>query len=368
MKKLATLCLIFLSISCGKQALVEDAATENREIFTAQQQVKKHPGDAAAIRKLGILYYKSAEYPKALKLLTKADQLSPRNARTLCYLGLTYEALNKTDEAIAVYSRDIQLPADAPPGKWLAGRKIYLQREQTKSQALQQLKGSGKAGDFDINKNGVLITPFNFHGADPQYSFLGRGMIEWVSHTLRQVPQLRLIDQIQTQAVTSELQKRMAMLQTEQNFVRLLGKIFSAKTVLSGGFNMLNGKQIVFDVTYWDVTSDEIPHSHTYTGKLTELSSLKNELINGILKQAKIEVADRIYAQLISKRSPTLPAFISFSAGVSKEDDTDYREALVFYEKALEIDPAIPAGKSKIETMKKLLISQQDPDRILRQE
>ncbi len=368
MNKIATLCLMFLSISCAKQSVVDETPTENREIFTAQQQVKKHPGDAAAIHKLGVLYYKSAEYQKALKLLTKADQLSPRNARTLCYLGLTYEALNKTVEALAVYSRDIQLPADTLSGKWLAGRQIYLQREQTKLQALRQLKGRGNAGDFDFNKHGVLITPFNFHGADPQYSFLGRGMIEWVSHTLRQVPQLQLVEQIQVRTVTNELQKRMAMLQTEQNFVRLLGKIFSAKTVLSGGFNVLNGRQIVFDVAYWDVTSDEIPHSHTYTGKLTELSSLKNELINGILKQAHIEIADHVYAQLISKRSPTLPAFIAFSAGVSKEDSGDYREALVFYEKALEIDPGIPAGKSKIDMLKKLLLSREDPDRLILRE
>ncbi len=357
--------LVLLLNACAQKSIIDEAVTENQEIYVAQQQVKENPGDVTAIRNLGILYYKAGEYPKALKLLTKANQIGPQNGRTLCYLGLTFESLNKNEKALAIYSRDVQPTMDFPLGKWLEGRKIYLLREQKKSQALQQLQRNGGKDNFDIDKNKVLITPFNFHGADSKYSFLGRGMIEWISHNLRQVPQIHLVDQLQIRTVTSELQKRMAMLQTEQNFVRLLGKIFNAKIVLSGGFNVLDGKQIVFDVTYWDVTSDEIPHSHTYSKEITGLSVLKNELVNGILKQAGVQVADRNREQIMSKRSPELPAFISFSAGVSKEDSGDYREALLFYEKALEIDPAIPACKSKIEIMKKLLISQQDPERIL---
>jgi tetratricopeptide (TPR) repeat protein len=57
----------------------------------------------------GFQFYQQNEMPAATAALEKARALNPRDASTALYLGLAYEALGRTGDALALYRRAIEL-------------------------------------------------------------------------------------------------------------------------------------------------------------------------------------------------------------------------------------------------------------------
>ena len=61
----------------------------------------------------GFQYYQQNEMPKAIAEFEKARDLDPRHAEAALYLGLAYESVGRTAEALELYRRAIQLEQDA---------------------------------------------------------------------------------------------------------------------------------------------------------------------------------------------------------------------------------------------------------------
>jgi tetratricopeptide (TPR) repeat protein len=57
----------------------------------------------------GFQFYQQNEMPAAIAALEKARELNPRDGNSALYLGLAYEALGRTEEALALYRRAIEL-------------------------------------------------------------------------------------------------------------------------------------------------------------------------------------------------------------------------------------------------------------------
>jgi superkiller protein 3 len=74
-----------------------------------QRAVELEPENAAAHFLLGFSRYVENDFKHALPALERARQLQSADARTHFYLALTYEALGRTDEAIAGYEQSLKL-------------------------------------------------------------------------------------------------------------------------------------------------------------------------------------------------------------------------------------------------------------------
>jgi len=57
----------------------------------------------------GFQFYQQNEMPAAIAALEKARELNPRAAETVLYLGLASESLGRTDAALGLYRRAVQL-------------------------------------------------------------------------------------------------------------------------------------------------------------------------------------------------------------------------------------------------------------------
>ncbi|HUD98479.1 MAG TPA: tetratricopeptide repeat protein [Bryobacteraceae bacterium] len=78
--------------------------------------VESAPGDASARYYLGRAKYNEKRFADAVRIFTECLALDPRNAKAADYLGRSYEALGKTEEALAAYRRAVGLDAGAAPG------------------------------------------------------------------------------------------------------------------------------------------------------------------------------------------------------------------------------------------------------------
>jgi tetratricopeptide (TPR) repeat protein len=57
----------------------------------------------------GFQFYQQNEMPAAISALEKARELNPRDPQAALYLGLAYEAVGRTDDALGLYRRAIEL-------------------------------------------------------------------------------------------------------------------------------------------------------------------------------------------------------------------------------------------------------------------
>ena len=90
--------------------LMEDYPSADR-MFTAS--VKANPSDAQALYFLGRTKYNESHFAEAAGALNGSLKIDSANARAEEYLGLAYERLGKTDEALAAYRAAIAVGTDA---------------------------------------------------------------------------------------------------------------------------------------------------------------------------------------------------------------------------------------------------------------
>jgi len=91
------------------------------EDYTAADQwlaksVELAPRDAHAKYSLGRARYNLKRFADAARIFNECLDLDARNAKAADYLGLSYEALGRTEEAVAAYRKAIALDTGAAPG------------------------------------------------------------------------------------------------------------------------------------------------------------------------------------------------------------------------------------------------------------
>ncbi len=332
------------------------------EILAAQKAVKENPRDVNAVSELGALYYKSKQYPKAINVLEKALELNRIHARTLCYLGLSYEKSRQLDLAMAIYLRYLQVATDSPYRKWLEGRHYVVTRKKIKDDIRLLLQQEDQLDSKAVFDNTVIVLPFLYHGKDQKYFVLGKGIAEMIINDLSVVKGVKLIDRLQVEALLEEIASRKTLMENVQNSTSLIGKLFHAKTVVRGGFNTLD-EQLVLDVAVWDIAKAEIPGTTTYADSLKNLFSLQKDIVRNLLKSMNIEGHTTMLQHLQQIPTQNISAFIAYSAGIAKEDAGEYSEAIVFFQKALELDPNFRECLAKIEENKVLATALRDPDK-----
>ena len=77
--------------------------------------VEARPGDAKPYYLIGRLFYESNLFAESLDWLSKTLTIAPRDFAAMTYLGLSYEALGKTSEALRCYRAAVA--ASEAPGK-----------------------------------------------------------------------------------------------------------------------------------------------------------------------------------------------------------------------------------------------------------
>ena len=100
---LTILSIVFFN--CASVSLKEDPAKYREEISKLNKQINNNPKDEKAMRDLGIIYFKTANYTKAKSVLEKSFRINPSDAETILYYGLSLEFSDQKDQAINIYSQ-----------------------------------------------------------------------------------------------------------------------------------------------------------------------------------------------------------------------------------------------------------------------
>ena len=110
-------------------AVVDSLALLEREVARDSSNFDK-------VNALGIMYLDHEKMPEALRVLTRANQLHPKNVKVLVNMGIAADAVGHPDEAQGYYTRALTLtPADSMAACRMASSK-YAQGKYDESMAL----------------------------------------------------------------------------------------------------------------------------------------------------------------------------------------------------------------------------------------
>ena len=116
-------------VAAAAPAAVDSIALLEREVARDSSKFDK-------VYALGLMYLDHEKMPEALRVLTKANQLQPRNVKVLVNMGIAADAVGHPDEAQGYYTRALTLtPADSMAACRMASSK-YAQGKYDESMIL----------------------------------------------------------------------------------------------------------------------------------------------------------------------------------------------------------------------------------------
>lgn len=362
---------IFLGFFCllmacaGTRQYTSDQSEEVLKALTkAKAEVRENPEDFLAIRELGILYHKSRQFGKAVNVLEKAHRLELRDARTVCYLGLSYEYQNEFFLAQRVYNSFADDTSASPYVNWIKGRRTLLSRRQIRNDIVLLLKqDTGTAAQIDPELTRIVVLPINYHGNETRYSMLRRGLTEQLIIDLSRIQAASVVDRYEIVTLVNEIDRRESI-NKAQNTSSGIGKLLNADVVVRGDFNVVDNHLFVWEAAIWTPAENAFPETMTLADSIKNILNLQKQIVYNVANKHDLKIGTAA-RRLIEKMPTENPqAFLAYCAGLGKEDDEDYEEALVYYQKAIELDPDFNLCLEKIRNNTLLSLAVKDPDKI----
>lgn len=349
---IVTIFFALLGVSCYTGSNQLNISDYKREIKGLIASVNKNPRDAMALRELGVIYFKTGYHSFALDYLKNAYKLNSRSAKTLFYLGMTLEATNRKQLAILAYENYKRIIHQSPYRKLMEGRYYSLIKHKMREEVRVLLAQQEQLSTV-LSPLSVAVFPLTYEGTDQRFAPLGRGMSEMIIGDLGKVRNLRLLERMRLQVLLDEMALGQSKLVDRQTAPRF-GKLLGAGRLIGGTFNVVDGKQLLIDVEYWDILQSLRPKISSKKDALKNLFKLEKELVFALIEEMGIQLSPREREQILRVPTRNLQAFLAYSTGLELEDAGNFKAATRLYQQAKNLDPNFRLAEKKAETAESL--------------
>jgi tetratricopeptide (TPR) repeat protein len=302
-------------------------------------------------RSLGIAYYKANRFPEARVALEAANKIDPKDGTTSLYLGLTAEALGDLPAAKSAYSSYIQHGRTSRVRSQLEARLAALTRKQITAEAKAAVRQEAAIARVPSSPRTIAVLPLRFSGPDTSLRSLERGFADLLTTDLARSSQLTLVERSRMQALLDELKLQRSGATDAASNVRA-GKLVRAGRVVQGSLLQLNSTNLRADAAVVDVPTSQITGSAQNSNLLDAVFDIEKRLALDLFTQlgVTLTVAERNAVEQRPTRS--LAAFLSYSRGLTAEDEGRYDDAARFFNDAVRLDPNFGEAQQKSQEVK----------------
>lgn len=306
-----------------------------------------NPGSVAALRSLGVAYYKAQRFADARTVLDQARRLDPRDGVSALYAGLSAEALGDLTNAKAAYNSYLAVGRTRRTKSQITARLIALQRTEMLAAAKAAVANEAQVSATPGSPNTVAVPPFRFSGPDVSLAPLERGIAEMVITDLGRSSRLTVVERDRMQALADEIQLSRSDRVDAATAVRA-GRLIQAGRLINGSL-VQSGQQIVMGASIVEVPTSQVGQPTQVTNSLDAIFAAEKELVFRIFTALGVTLtpAER---QLVDQR-PTnnLQAFLAYSRGLQANDDGRFEDAARFFETARTLDPGFGAANARFQ-------------------
>jgi len=347
---------ILIISGCSAVKYNEDPGKYEKEIDRLSAQLENNPADPMALKDLGIILFKTADYTRALALLQRADQKLNKDAEQILYLGLSYEFNNKIESAVEVYSRYRNISRTSQYRSKIEGRYHWLARQQMRQQMRKLILTEEHLSIQSIPPNTVAVFPFLLLQGKNNYSSIGLGLAEMITTDLSQVRRINMIERNQIQALFEEIAVGQTGIIEERTAPRF-GKLLGAEKIIHGSFSIASGERIQLDAAMWDIKKQRFPKYSKTDDDLKNLFALEKEIVFDLINQMGIKLTQAEKDQIQRIPTKNMQAFMAYCQGLELQDSGNFDAANKQFEAALKLDPAFEPAKAEAQKTGDLSVS-----------
>lgn len=356
-QSISLVCLTSAVLLLGACATIRDEQKPSdypKEIARLEAKLRESPDNPGILRDLGVLYFQDRQFPKAKEHLRKAVALE-KDARALCYYGMTLEADSEAQAALAVYINYTDFSALSPYRKLMEGRYRTLTQTIIRQQMRDRAQEESRLGD-PTSPTTVAVFPLAYQSTDEKYASLGKGLGEMMITDLGQVNSLTLVERIRVEALLDELRFG-ATNKVDPATAPRLGKFLSAGRIVSGTYNVSTDNRLRMDVGSYDVITKRYPEPASESDALENLFRVEKDLVFGVVKDMGITLSKEESERIERIPTKNLQAFMLYCRGLDDDDKGDFKSAEVMYSEASRLDPGFEAAKKKADAASALSFS-----------
>jgi TolB-like protein/tetratricopeptide (TPR) repeat protein len=207
----------------------------------------------------------------------------------------------------------------------------------------------------------ILVHPFENTG-EKEYSWISAGMTDTVISDLTRIQNISVVSNQDRKKILEEMKFIFSGLVEEDKMMKL-GKITGANVIFTGSY-LVSGSRIRVHARLVNVETGKTENSTKVDGTLSGIFDLQDKVVFALMGEtAKITIADikpvtlteQDKKKIEEKPKPKSAAYEWYAKGLEVQD-TNPKEALVNFKKALVIDPdyanaLLTAGSTAAQTL-----------------
>jgi len=309
----------------------------------------RRPENVAALRALGLAYYKAKRFSDARTVLDQARRLDRRDGVSALYAGLSSEALGDLTHAKAAYNAYLVVGKTRKVKNEIRARLVSLGRAEALAAAKAAVANEARISATPGSPRTIAVPPLTFSGTDSTLRPLERGMADLLITDLSRSAQLTVVERDRMQAIADEIALSQTGNVDSSSAVRA-GRLIQAGNLVNGSL-VQQGNQMRMDARVVNVASGAIGETATVNNSLEALFAMEKQLVFQIFERLQVTLtpAER---QLVERR-PTnnLAAFLAYSRGLQAVDDGRFEDATRFFDNARSLDPGFAAAGAAFQSM-----------------
>lgn len=305
-----------------------------------------NPRSVAALRALGVAYYKADRFAEARTVLEQARSLDPRDGVSALYAGLASERLEDYTAAKAAYNEYLRVGRTRRTRTQIQQRLVALARMEVVAAAKQAVANEATLSQTPGDRRTIAVPPFKFSGPEQEtYAPLERGFAELMITDLSRSSQLTVVERDRMQAIADEIRLGASDRVDAATAVRA-GKLIRAGRLVNGSM-VQQGPQLTVESNVIDVNTGELAAPVAVTNQLDNIFAMQKQLVLQVFTQLGVELtpAER---QLVDRQATTnLNAFLAYSRGLLAADDGRFEDAARYFQEARSLDPGFGAASAR---------------------
>jgi TolB-like protein len=306
-----------------------------------------NPSSIAALRALGVAYYKARRYTDARSVLDHARRLEPRDGVSALYAGLSAEALGDLTSARAAYDGYLAVGKTRRVKDQVRARLVALQAAEVEAAAKAAVANEAQLSQAAGPLTTVAVPPL-LCSCSAELQPLSRGLAELIITDLSRSSRLTVVERDRMQAIADEIRLSESDRVDQATAVRA-GRLIQAGRLVSGSL-IQSGNALVMNSRVVLVQDGTIGEPAQVENDLGQLFAMQKALVLRVFDQLGITLtpAER---QLVDRRPTTnLNAFLAYSRGLQASDDGRFQDAARFFESARSLDPAFSAAAARAQS------------------
>ena len=355
MKKSLTLLLIlclWMMMGCAashyslgkKHAEAEQYEQALTEFELAKQEKS---GDPNIFREMGIVYYQQLDFKNAIQHLLQAFLMDSTDGRTLFYLGTAFEITQKTDMAMDIYSRYVDVNPTSGIRSSIEGRLEKLLRQKMKEAAEKALADENQLSLSAVPDSTVAVLYFENMGNNRDLDPIQKGLADMMITDLSKVHKLKVIERIQMQKLLEEMGLGMTGLVDNKTAPRV-GKLLGASKLVKGTFMDLSAEKLRIDASLIPIKKTYRFRRNREVDQLDNLFKMEKNLVFGLIDQMNIALTQEERDAIEMIPTENLLAFMAYCNALDYEDRGMFEQSAEFYREAVMLDPGFIPAQQKL--------------------